>query len=85
MPINTQEEKELLAKRNSELSKKINRVTVKVAKISNGYKVIEVGTGEEFCYPGLGFYTEKSPNGATNVLEHLADFFARLESEDSRY
>lgn len=69
-----------LADRNRGLSRKINSNSIRIVKIKNGYKVVKTADGEELAFPELGFEPENFPNGASNVLEELQQFFYDLET-----
>ncbi len=82
MPI-TPTQKILDAERSREMSRKSNARAIKIARITNGYKVVELATGDEYSYPGVGMPLEKFDNGSTNVIEHLLDFFKCVEEGEN--
>jgi hypothetical protein len=54
-----------------------NRTQIKIAKIANGYIVVERGIVT--AYPELGLDLGKAEGDAPlNVIEHVAEFFRKI-------
>lgn len=54
-----------------------NRTQIKIAKIANGYLVIEGGIAT--AYPDLGLDLGKADGDAPlTVIEHVAEFFRKI-------
>ncbi len=75
----TQEE---LSERNRRLSQKVNANSIRIVRISNGYKIVRTADGEELAFPDLGFEPQDFPSGTTNVLEELQQFFYNLNKDE---